>query len=522
MKAFYLDKKNCILLLIIFAGAALRLFNLTYKSLWYDEALSLSFTEYDWKDIFSHRYIARPVYFLILKLWVSLFGYSELSARLPSVIFGVLSIILIYKLAKELFGEGSGLISAVILSLSSYHIYYSQEARNYSLFLFLGLSSMLIFVKILNKEDAKLLLLLVLINILLLYTHLFGIFIVIIQSIFFIIFLRKIKLKKLWIIGQVILIIAILPFFTVLVNYPHEIDFITKPNFRSLVEAFEVFGYGGPRQAQGGIGFEINPSRLIIPRALGAILFSLFAFNFLWGKKAYQKKFSLLNYKSKNYLLFFWLLFTILGAYIFSIVIKPIFLTRFLILTSAAFYIIIAKAITEIRNSKIIGIVISVIIAFSLFSLNVLYSPGPQNDWEKIGNYVRLHIKPQGTILLIPQDQIVPFWYYYKYNVKGKLKGIDKYGKKINNEWKNSFSDGENFVLGLELESSFESVIKNISELKNRDGDIWLVASPYWGDGKVYRLAKNNLEKFCIAAEVKYFEYNGVEVSRYSFNNKNQ
>ena len=54
-----------------------------------------------------------------------MFGYSEIALRAPSVIFGVLTVWLVFKLG--------GKWPALLLATSGLHVYYSQEARMYSL-----------------------------------------------------------------------------------------------------------------------------------------------------------------------------------------------------------------------------------------------------------------------------------------------------------------------------------------------------------------------------------------------------
>lgn len=177
-------RDNLYIWFIVLIGSVLRFHNLAGKSLWYDEACSVSFTQYSWQGVIFHRYMLKPVYFFLLKLWVGLFGTNEFVVRTLSVIFGSFSIFLIYKLGKNLFNRNIGLISAFILSISPYHVYYSQQVRNYSLFLFLGSLSMLIFLRLRRSLTLTISLLFILNNLLLIYTHPFGIFILVIQAIF--------------------------------------------------------------------------------------------------------------------------------------------------------------------------------------------------------------------------------------------------------------------------------------------------------------------------------------------------
>ena len=86
---------------------------------------------------------------------MQIFGQSEFSIRFPALIFGVLSIFMIYKLGKVLFNLEIGLLSALILAISPFHIHYSQEARPYSLLMVLSLISTYYFVKFIKSHHEK-------------------------------------------------------------------------------------------------------------------------------------------------------------------------------------------------------------------------------------------------------------------------------------------------------------------------------------------------------------------------------
>src|SRR3990167_6642454 len=74
--------------------------------------------------------------------FVALFGLNELSVRLPSILLGSFSIILIYFLAKELFKkETAAQASAFLLSISPWHLHFSRgawEANVATFFILLG------------------------------------------------------------------------------------------------------------------------------------------------------------------------------------------------------------------------------------------------------------------------------------------------------------------------------------------------------------------------------------------------
>ena len=99
------------------------------QSLWLDEAISANVAKnFSYTEIiteFSPTDFHPPLYYLFLKSWTTFFGFGEISLRLPSVIFSLITVFLIYKLA--------GLWPSLFVAFNPLLIYYSGEARMYSL-----------------------------------------------------------------------------------------------------------------------------------------------------------------------------------------------------------------------------------------------------------------------------------------------------------------------------------------------------------------------------------------------------
>jgi uncharacterized membrane protein len=79
----------------------------------------------------SAQSVHPPLYYVILHYWINLFGDTEFSTRFLSVIFGLFSIFMIYKVGTLLFNKNVGMLSSLLLALSVFHIQYSQEVRMY-------------------------------------------------------------------------------------------------------------------------------------------------------------------------------------------------------------------------------------------------------------------------------------------------------------------------------------------------------------------------------------------------------
>ncbi len=78
-----------------------------------------------------------PVYPLTVSFFFSMFGSNEFVARTVSSVFGVLSILVIYFLGKELYGKRIGLLSSLILSSVPTYWFYSSKALVEGMFIFL-------------------------------------------------------------------------------------------------------------------------------------------------------------------------------------------------------------------------------------------------------------------------------------------------------------------------------------------------------------------------------------------------
>lgn len=124
------------LLLILFLAGALRVYDLGGESLWLDETHSVDAageSVYDILTVVPRRYHLPPLYFLMLRGWVLLAGDSAVAVRVPSAIFGIAAVAVLFLVGLELRSAALGLAVAFISAISYFLIRYAQEARPYSL-----------------------------------------------------------------------------------------------------------------------------------------------------------------------------------------------------------------------------------------------------------------------------------------------------------------------------------------------------------------------------------------------------
>jgi uncharacterized membrane protein len=151
-------------------GIFFRFYHLDYKVFWYDEAFTLLrmagyqrtdiiqnlFTGevIDYAQLFAYQTsspavslgvvlqslmadVHTPLYFVLLKLWINLFGDAIATVRACSVLLSFLCLPAAYWLCREAFpgesGHHTGLISILLVAISPIQVLYAQEARMYSL-----------------------------------------------------------------------------------------------------------------------------------------------------------------------------------------------------------------------------------------------------------------------------------------------------------------------------------------------------------------------------------------------------
>ncbi|RKU20566.1 hypothetical protein C6503_05890 [Candidatus Poribacteria bacterium] len=128
-------KKMQIVLLGIVAifGIALRFWNLGQWSFWIDEV----FTVRDAQNLSlnSLQSIPNPIPYLAVKLSMLIAGNSEWGSRLIPCLVGIASILAVFGLGRTLFNWQVGLLSSAFVACSSWHLFWSQNAR-YPVFTF--------------------------------------------------------------------------------------------------------------------------------------------------------------------------------------------------------------------------------------------------------------------------------------------------------------------------------------------------------------------------------------------------
>lgn len=411
------------IVIILLSALVLRLISLT-QSLWLDEAININnVVSLNYLELYSQYSLGDfhpPLFHLILKFTTSIIGASEIATRMPSVFFGVLTVFITYKIGKQLFENKTALIAATLLATSPLHIYYSQEARMYSLAAFLIVLSVYFFIKLYKQKRLLNWLGFIIATALTLYTDYLPY--TIIPVFLLAIFIQNKKFHKNsyknFVPAFLLIFILLIPW---LLIFPKQLSVglaaaaaspawssvVGAANLQSLLISFVKFTIGRISIDNNFIfAFIFAPIAIYI-----SLLFTL----------------SLLRISTKRIIIWLWFFIPLLLGFIMSFFVPVFAFFRFIFILPA-FYLILAAGINVINSKKLFTplFFIALLINFVSTTIYLFNSKFHRENWRDATEYI-ISNSTENTIVLFEQGQtIAPFEYYNKGKVMslGALNGF--------------------------------------------------------------------------------------------------
>ncbi len=206
-----------LLFLLVGLGAVLRFIALGRQPLWLDEATDAAFARLPfWRCIFAET-VHPPLYRALLHFVVLQFGDSSTAVRFLPALFGIAAIPAIFILARRLF-PGTESVTAALAATSPFLIFFSQENRDYSLFILLTILATSSFWQFCQSRRG--LASYTVLSVLLLYTHYLGIFVLLAHEIAF--WSTSKSRARNWIWARAIVFCAFAPWLLWAAGHYHE------------------------------------------------------------------------------------------------------------------------------------------------------------------------------------------------------------------------------------------------------------------------------------------------------------
>src|SRR6266498_4136933 len=149
------EGKGVRLLVLSIFCVALRIALLSQKNIWYDEAFSWHLSNLFFYEIFVRTAgdIHPPLYYFILKIWITIFGDTLISMRVLSGIFSTAALYFIFKIACMVLERRDAYLASFLFVISPLNLYFSQEVRMSALNLLLTAASTYYFLRLLKLSD---------------------------------------------------------------------------------------------------------------------------------------------------------------------------------------------------------------------------------------------------------------------------------------------------------------------------------------------------------------------------------
>jgi len=388
----------CLLAVAAAVSAALRFHALAVKSFWLDEGVSVAIAGIDWRNfvrILWRREANMSLYYFLLHFWLRL-GSSEVFIRSLSVLFAVATIPVLYLLGRRLFDSRTALVAVALLTVNAYHIRYSQEARSYTLVVFLCVLCSVYFLKYIEDFSRRSRLAYVLTASLAVYAHFFAGLLVLAHWLS----LRFLdpasiprEINKAW--RWIALAISPIALF-VLTTGAGPLSWVRRPGLGDLwAFALRLAGNGGPL--------------LLLAYALAclAALSSL----------ARSKKLSPMPSQTwRYYFLLLWLFLPPVFIVAVSIV-RPLFLARYFLFCLPALLLLAAAGLARLRNSWILAAVVSLFLVLSLRGTVAYYQQDfdlAREDWRSAAHYVLDNSQPGDAAIFHVAESRMPYDYYHQ------------------------------------------------------------------------------------------------------------
>jgi mannosyltransferase len=457
-----------IIILILLLGISLRIFNLGKFDFWFDEAVNILQA----KNIERINFLRNnnpPLFTIFLHFWSKCFD-SEYGLRLISVIFGSISVFIVYVLGKMLYTKKVGLISAFILAISPFHIYYSQEVRMYSMVVLLNLVSVYFLLESTRKGSVRFWVGFVVFSVLNIYCHYIGILSWLAQAIFFFVDKRKLGpgVNKRWLISNILISLSFVPWLYFFIKGMGEIEknllsvgitpWGPPVSILSLFVTFKNFSAG--YNAYAGVYL---------------LTTGIFLYLFIKGVLKFWPKKELI-------LCLLCLLIPISVAFMIS-PLKRFYVDRFFIGSSLFYFFIASSGLSFLRKKTLVFflLAISLLATFSLSNYyKNIFPPSPEMyQWvvrkiehEAIAKYIYEKVERGDCIFHTSPATVFPFIYYFS-----KLEGENNWlrGKNFLLTLPYGLDEPKVYELSLDLSPSDKSHVVSIED-KDR---FWLVFS-HW------------------------------------------
>jgi mannosyltransferase len=466
---------------IVAVAASLDLHNLGSQPFWLDEAISVAVANSHGMSFFKlalGREVAMAFYNVILHGWLMLFSPSDFNIRLLSTIFAVGAVAALYALARKLFGPAVGLAAAGLLAVNPFFLSYAQEARSYTLTVFLTLVSWSFLIESCREPKLLNLAIYVVTTTLAIYSHNLAMLILPAQGLTLFFVQRETSVTHVRVASALCTVcVLVLPLFPIAVH------------FYSGNAAWIAAGIGSPgihslREVAVSFAGAIAP-----PRIRQRPLEALFAAGFLMFLARFVTAVRIRSAEVGSYAL-------VVSAFALPIAVLmgvsqvfPIFIVRYVLICLPFLLLMIATGWVRCSQRWMAAIGLTLLVLLSLWSDQSYYSNPSKPDWRGAMEYITKNTRYGDKLAFAPAYGRLEF----EHNVK-RCAGRGTQLTIIYPQWNSTFEIGGKYMGG----SAVMRTALNVQYVR-----LWIVRSDQTGD-RTDQALNDLIAKYPVVVQKKF------------------
>ena len=416
-----------LLLAILVLALALRLIRLGTFPFWADEVYSIVASS-DIIGFFSHnRFKANhpPLSYMLLALWRMLgMDFNEWTIRGLPALFGVMGVGAIYWLAKQFFNARVGLITAFILAIAPFHIWHSQDLKEYIYLPFAATVMVGFFYRGVVYNHRRDWFFYGFLAGLSCYTEIFVVPLLLAINCWFLCIARSHReCIKGWFLANLMGAAMFLPWLGIMLqkiqDYMLNAEnwWVPHPNFWSILFYLKTVAFGYTAS---------KPWFYLAILCFGVL--SVLGVWQAWRNNRYAAS-----------LLVAWAVMPVLLVFCISFISQSIFLIRAMIPFSIAIYLLVGVGISSIKNTKVFITSMCMVVLLCSIGLVGYYNrdlhplqhphrPGihPPREYDKAAHYILDHLEEGDVVVHASQHTWLPFYWYGFQGIPQNVGGMDK------------------------------------------------------------------------------------------------
>lgn len=413
--AIHLSKTYALLILvaILLVGFALRVANLGDKNVWWDEAWTINAAREPLAELTQRMAsdVHPPLYFWALHGWVALVGTLEFGTRFLSLVWDLVTVAVIYSLTRKVATRGAALLASLLTATSRFHVWWSQEARQYTFAALIVTLSLYLFIKLLRQRTWRSWVLYTLGAILVPYSFYPAVVVLLAQNVFIVLTLRRRltddgRFLYKWVGSQIAVGATFLPWMVLATSRMGT--WSTSTPF-----APDVFAQLYVTVLATGMSTHID--RWLIP-TFGVGLLAMAGFVAIWRGDVSERR-----EPGWQLAILFGLPIAVLPVLIYLLSLNrglfysPRIEARYLVLFAPLFYALVGCGITWRRLARARVPLLALVLALNGWLLTDYHAARYLRDeYQTAMLALRAHAKPDDAVLLVSGSRYPLFEYYYE------------------------------------------------------------------------------------------------------------